>query len=160
MIIRKSIILILLIFLFSGCSNNTINISTKLYEYETDTIFGILTIPKINLEKEIYPLGSPLNDVNKNILYIDTGIPNTYLFAAHSGIGNLAYFNSLYKLSLGDLVYFKINNEELIFEVRDIKRVKKSGKIDIKNEENMIILTTCDEIVKGYQLIIEGKKAN
>jgi len=158
MIIRKSIILIILILLCSGCYNNSIKISTKLSEYETDTIFGILTIPKINLEKEIYPLGSPLNDVNKNILYIDTGIANTYLFAAHSGIGNLAYFNNLYKLSLGDFVYLKINNEELKFEIKNIRRVKKTGNINIDNDENMIILTTCDEIAKGYQLILEGMK--
>ena len=32
----------------------------------------------------------------------------------------------------------------------------KTGKIKIKNEENQLILTTCDQIRKGNQLIIEA----
>jgi hypothetical protein len=36
----------------------------------------------------------------------------------------------------------------------------KNGKISIKMEENQVILTTCNQIKKGYQLIVEGNLVN
>ena len=52
------------------------------------------------------------------------------------------------------------HNEEKHYKVTNVRKVIKNGKISIKNEENQIILTTCDQIKKGYQLIIEGSLIN
>ena len=91
---------------------------------------------------------------------IDSKINNTYILAAHSGSGRLAYFNDLRYLDVDDDIYLMFHNEEKHYKVTNVRKVIKNGKISIKNEENQIILTTCDQIKKGYQLIIEGSLIN
>ena len=44
--------------------------------------------------------------------------------------------------------------------VSSIRNEVKNGKINIKMEENQVILTTCNQIRKGYQLIVEGNLVN
>ena len=51
-----------------------------------------------------------------------------------------------------NVIQYKI----LKYEIINIKSEKKNGKIKIKNKENQLILTTCDQIKKGNQLIIEA----
>ena len=103
-----------------------------------------------------YDTQSKLNDVNKNVALIDSNIENTYILAAHSGSGNLAYFNDLKYLRKKDKIYLKFENKTLEYEVVNIRSNIKNGKIRIKNKENQLILTTCDQIKKGNQLIIEA----
>ena len=95
-------------------------------------------------------------NVGENVTLIDTGINNTYLLAAHSGSGPLAYFNDLRYLSVGDKITLIIDGNIMNYEVVNIRNEIKNGKINIKNEENQVILTTCNQVKKGYQLIIEG----
>ena len=87
---------------------------------------------------------------------INSNIENTYVLAAHSGSGNLAYFNDLKYLKKYDELYLKFKDKILKYEIVNIKSEKKNGKIKIKNKENQLILTTCDQIKKGNQLIIEA----
>ncbi len=159
---KRNILLILLIiisFFLSGCSNDTILIETSINEYNDsfNTYYGYLTIPTISLHLGFYPIGSNLNTVSKNIELIETGITNTYLIAAHSGSGYLAYFNDLRYLNINDDLYLEFKDYTNHYQITNIRREKKDGNISIKNEENQLILTTCDQIVKGYQLIIEAK---
>lgn len=106
---------------------------------------------------EFYNVDNEKNDVNKNIQFIPTNIDNTYLLAGHSGTGKRSYFTSLKDLVKGDLIFLKIENQEIKYQVNDIKKIPKTGKITIRNKENMLILTTCDQVIKGYQLIIEAE---
>lgn len=154
--IRKSFILLILILCISGC-NKRVEVNTKIDEYSTKTYYGYIIIPKIDFKKGFFNDSHPLNDVNKNILFINP-MPNTYIFAAHSGIGNLAYFNDLKMLELKDEIYIEINDLSIKYEITKIDREKKTGSINIPKEENIIVLTTCDQIIKDYQLVILGKK--
>ena len=159
--LKKSIIIILLLIILaaSECNkevdvkkNNTI-IEDKFIDY-----YGYLNIPSINMYLGFYEYDNPLNNVDKNIELIDTKINNTYLLAGHSGIGKNTYFNDLQYLKVNDDVYLEFINNTIHFQITNIYREIKKGKINIKKEEGQIILTTCDQIYKGYQLIIEGIK--
>lgn len=157
---KKTIVLFILLIFLNGCSSNKVkDISVSLNTKESDfyTYLGYLVIPKINMKLGFYDYESQLNDVNKNIELINTGISNTYLIAAHSGTGTLAYFNNLRYLEINDEIYLKFKNKTNKYKIKNISRKIKDGKIKISKEENQIILVTCDQIVKGYNLIIEGK---
>ena len=105
---KKTIVLFILLIFLNGCSSNKVkDISVSLNTKESDfyTYLGYLVIPKINMKLGFYDYESKLNDVNKNIELINTGISNTYLIAAHSGTGTLAYFNDLRYLEINDEIY-------------------------------------------------------
>ena len=89
---------------------------------------------------------------------INTNIEETYLIAGHSGIGKKAYFNDLNKLKKDDDVYLKFKDKTIHYKVIAITSVIKTGEIEISNEGNLLYLTTCDQIIDGYQLIITAKK--
>ena len=157
---KKTVVLFILLIFLNGCSSNKVkDLSVSLNTKESDfyTYLGYLVIPKINMKLGFYDYESKLNDVNKNIKLINTGISNTYLIAAHSGTGTLAYFNDLRYLEINDEIYLKFKNKTNKYKIKNISRKIKDGKIKISKEENQIILVTCDQIVKGYNLIIEGK---
>lgn len=154
----KKILIILIIILFcSGCNNNnnkTFETTNTNYNDNYNTYYGYLIIPKINMKLGFYNTSNKLNDVSKNIQLIPTGIKNTYLFAAHSGVGTIAYFNDLMFLKKNDEITLQFKNSINRYKVIEIKKERKTGKINIPNKQNLIILTTCDQIQKGYQLIV------
>ena len=125
--------------------------------YTKEEYYGFLDIPSIDLHAGFYDYDNPLNDVELNIEWIEIPVFNSYFFAAHSGVGKKAYFNSLNTLQTGDDIYLSLENEKLHFQVRNIYRTVKDGDVSISKEEGMIYLTTCDQIIRGYQLVIEGK---
>lgn len=149
----KKILLLLLLLLSSGCKKEIIENNGS---FNKSNYYGFLIIPSLNMTYGFYDTQSKLNDVNKNVALIDSNIENTYILAAHSGMGNLAYFNDLKYLCKKDKIYLKFENKTLEYEVVNIRSNIKNGKIRIKNKENQLILTTCDQIKKGNQLIIEA----
>ena len=149
----KRILLLLLLLLSSGCKKEIIENNGS---FNKSNYYGFLIIPSLNMTYGFYDTQSKLNDVNKNVALIDSNIENTYILAAHSGMGNLAYFNDLKYLRKKDKIYLKFENKTLEYEVVNIRSNIKIGKIRIKNKENQLILTTCDQIKKGNQLIIEA----
>lgn len=160
--IRKSIIILIIIILLiftSSCSNKSfiIDISSIKNTETIETYYGYLKIPKINMKLGFFTQNSKLNDVNKNIELIETNIIDTYLIAGHSGSGNLAYFNDLRYLNIGDELMLEFKDKTKKYIVKNVRKEIKDGNISIKKESGWLILTTCDQIDKGYQLIIEGK---
>lgn len=149
----KKILLLLLLLLSFGCKKEIIENNGS---FNKSNYYGFLIIPSLNMTYGFYDTQSKLNDVNKNVALIDSNIENTYILAAHSGMGNLAYFNDLKYLRKKDKIYLKFENKTLEYEVVNIRSNIKNGKIRIKNKENQLILTTCDQIKKGNQLIIEA----
>lgn len=149
----KKILLLLLLLLSSGCKKEIIENNGS---FNKSNYYGFLIIPSLNMTYGFYDTQSKLNDVNKNVALIDSNIENTYILAAHSGMGNLAYFNDLKYLRKKDKIYLKFENKTLEYEVVNIRSNIKNGKIRIKNKENQLILTTCDQVKKGNQLIIEA----
>ena len=149
---KKLILLIMLLFL-TGCKNEVQN--SEMSKYKSN-YYGYLIIPSINMTYGFYDTLNEFNDVNKNVTLLKSNIKNTYILAAHSGSSYLAYFNDLKFLKINDKVYLKFGNTTLEYNVVNIKSEKKNGKIKIKNKENQLILTTCDQVRKGNQLIIES----
>lgn len=165
--LRKSIILItLIIFIaifvsFKELNNSSSEIKKSPLEidnYSKEEFYGYLKIPSINMNLGFYNYDSPLNNVEYNIELIEIPIEGSYLIAGHSGVGAKAFFNDLHNLQTGDDIYLDIENNTYHYIVDNIYRVKKTGSINISNAANMLYLTTCDQIVSGYQLVIEGIK--
>lgn len=149
----KKILLVFLLLLLMGCKKEKIENNVSL---EKNNYYGYLIIPSLNMTYGFYDIHNDLNNVDKNVTLINSNIENTYVLAAHSGSGNLAYFNDLKYLKKYDELYLKFKDKILKYEIINIKSEKKNGKIKIKNKENQLILTTCDQIKKGNQLIIEA----
>lgn len=150
----KNIIIILLLMCLCGCNSDVVE--SELVDVNNLKYYGYLVIPKVNMKLGFYNVDNEKNNVGENVTLIDTGINNTYLLAAHSGSGPLAYFNDLRYLSVGDKITLIIDGNIMNYEVVNIRNEIKNGKINIKNEKNQVILTTCNQVKKGYQLIIEG----
>ena len=163
--LKKSIIIITIIIIVIVIINNkkeniisqVSNISNEYNTYNENEYLGYLQIPIINMNLGFYNYDSPINDVEYNIELINTNIANTYLIAAHSGIGKKAYFNDLSKLKLNDDIYLKFKDKTNHYKIIDIRSVIKTGEIEISNEKNLLYLATCDQIIDGYQLIITAK---
>lgn len=149
----KKILLVFLLLLLMGCQKEKIEDDVPL---EKNNYYGYLIIPSLNITYGFYDIHNEFNNVDKNVTLINSNIENTYVLAAHSGSGNLAYFNDLKYLKKYDELYLKFKDKSLKYEIINIKSEKKNGKIKIKNKENQLILTTCDQIKKGNQLIIEA----
>lgn len=149
----KKILLVFLLLLLMGCQKEKIEDDVSL---EKNNYYGYLIIPSLNITYGFYDIHNEFNNVDKNVTLINSNIENTYVLAAHSGMGNLAYFNDLKYLRKKDKIYLKFENKTLEYEVVNIRSNIKNGKIRIKNKENQLILTTCDQIKKGNQLIIEA----
>lgn len=150
----KNIIIILLLMCLCGCNSDVVE--SEFVDVNNLKYYGYLVIPKVNMKLGFYNVDNEKNNVGENVTLIDTGINNTYLLAAHSGSGPLAYFNDLRYLSVGDKITLIIDGNIMNYEVVNIRNEIKNGKINIKNEGNQVILTTCNQVKKGYQLIIEG----
>ena len=80
--------------------------------------------------------------------------PNLLILAAHSGKGDIAYFEKLDELTINDEVFIQYRNDKKTYIVKEIWEEKKNGKIHIDNNTNQLILTTCSPKHKNYQLII------
>ena len=165
--LRKSIVLITLIIVIAifvsskELNNSSSEIKNSLLEidnYSKEEFYGYLKIPSINMNLGFYNYDSSLNNVEYNIELIEIPIQGSYLIAGHSGGGAQAFFNDLHNLQTGDDIYLDIENNTYHYIVDNIYRVKKTGSINISNATNMLYLTTCDQIVSGYQLVIEGIK--
>lgn len=150
----KNIIIILLLMCLCGCNSDVVE--SEFVDVNNLKYYGYLVIPKVNMKLGFYNVDNEKNNVGENVTLIDTGINNTYLLAAHSGSGPLAYFNDLRYLSVGDKITLIIDGNIMNYKVVNIRNEIKNGKINIKNEKNQVILTTCNQVKKGYQLIIEG----
>lgn len=149
----KKIVLVILLVILAGCSKNEIDIDTY-NNKDVTPYYGILLVPSIDMNLGFYEIGHKNNTVSKNVAMIESNIKNTYILAAHSGSGKLSYFNNLRYLSKGDDIYIKFRDKLNHYIISDIKKEVKNGSIHIPNKEDMLILTTCDQIKKGYQLII------
>ena len=158
--LKKMLIIIFIISIIisnkkaSITSNNNINIKNS-------DIIGEIIIPKINIDKPLFRVQSPENNIEKNITILKESIfpdkdNSIMLLAAHSGTGEIAYFNELDKLTIEDEIILIINKTRYIYKVNNIWEEKKNGYININKSNNKkLILTTCSPTNNNYQLIIE-----
>lgn len=115
-----------------------------------------LSIPKISFKKSIYKIGDIENNVDKNIELIKDDY-NNIIIAGHSGIGEIAYFNDLDKLSIGDLIYFNYDGILRIYELNLIYEIIKNGYFKIENYSVPVInLITCKKDSDKIQIVYVG----
>lgn len=127
-----------------------------------DDSIGTLKINNISLNKKLYSINSPNNNIEKNvtILYgsIEPSNNNSIMFiAAHSGTGKKAYFKDLHKLNKKDIIVLEYKNKKYTYTIKDIWEIPKTGTITVEKENtNQLILTTCSIKNKNSQLIINS----
>jgi LPXTG-site transpeptidase (sortase) family protein len=132
-------------------TNNIIAISKP-----QETPIGKLTITKIGLDNNLYNIKSSHNNIEENvtILKVDS---NIIILAAHSGIGRIAYFNNLNKLTINDEIKLLYQNHNYLYKVISIWEEDKNGYIHINKENNkQLVLTTCSPNHSNKQLIINS----
>ena len=134
--------------------NEEENVREEIKEEEegpvTDEYIGYLVIPKINLTKGFVDKRSSENDVEKNILIIEgSNYPDVekgnFIIAGHSGTGWKAFFNELYQLELNDEAYVTYKGKKYIYNLVNIYKQPKTGKIAIYRNYDVRTLTliTC-----------------
>lgn len=116
----------------------------------TNDYIGYLAIPKINLNKGFVDKRSTENDVEKNILIIEgSSYPDVdkgnLIIAGHSGTGWKAFFNDLYKLATGDVAEVIYKNKKYVYQIVNIYKQPKVGKIAIYRnyDKTTLTLVTC-----------------
>lgn len=123
---------------------------SKVINTSDNDYIASIKIKKINLEKGLYSINSPFNDVNKNIQIIDkSDMPDVengnFILAAHSGNSKVSFFRNLHKLEYDDNI--EIIYKKKIYNYRVVNKyiVKKNGVVKIQNNTviNELILITC-----------------
>ena len=100
------------------------------------------------------------NTIDKNIMVLkESTMPNIdnslLLLAAHSGTGDIAFFEELDNLSINDEVIIIYQNKKYIYIVKDKWEEKKNGYINLNKEnKKQLVLTTCSPNKDNTQLII------
>lgn len=132
-----------------------------------EEFIAILEIPKISLKKGLVAKESNNNNLSKNIMIMPIStMPNVdkgnFVLASHSGIGYLAFFKNLYKLTINDLIYVYYNNVKYIYIINDIYDEEKRGTVTIfKNiEDTAITLITCKYKDETKQTVYVGILTN
>ena len=126
----------------------------------TNEYIGYLTIPKINLKKGFLDMRSELNNVEQNVTVISgSSYPDkekgNLILAAHSGSGWKAFFNDLYKLSTGDTAEISYKGKKYTYEIVNIYKQEKTGKIAIYRnyDKTTLTLITCTNFDSETQTI-------
>ena len=127
-----------------------------------DNLLATLSIKKINLKDNIYPLTVKRNNVEEHVSILNGSNLNDdslIILAAHSGYGKIAYFNRLDELKVDDRIELSINNKLLVYRLKKSEKQEKTGKIEIiKENTQQLILTTCSKDDKSKQLVIYCEK--
>lgn len=169
---RKKVIIIISIFLILISLSNKKVKTKKILKIEYTNIINInnkerelltISIPRINLVKEVYSINSNNNNIKYNIQILSSSNinTNTFILASHSGTNKNAYFNNLYKLRINDIIYIIKDKNVFTYQINNIYYINKTGFLEIeRNIKNKLILITCSTKYKNKQLIIKSNLIN
>lgn len=98
-----------------------------------------ISIPKINVENDIYDKGSSYNDINKNVMIMkESDMPDlakgNVIIGGHSGSGRLAYFKDFSLLDIGDEIFINYNDNKFSYIISNIYTDLKDGSIVIRRD--------------------------
>ena len=121
-----------------------------------DETFGVLKIPKMELEMPLYLGASDENMANGAAVLTQTSVPiggvNTNcVIAGHRGWNGYKYFQDIEALEIGDEVYITTLWDTLTYSVSEIKIVEP-GDIDsikIQQGRDLVTLLTCHPYASG-----------
>ncbi len=143
-------------------SDNEVIEDTQIRKEKEEYIM-VLEIPKIELFKGIYDKDSVYNNIEYNIQILkEADMPDkensTLILASHRGNSSVAYFDRLYELETGDIVYIYYNDSKYTYEIDYMYKTLKNGTIKVEKEtnKNIIVLITCDKEDKTQQLVYVG----
>ncbi len=131
--------------------------SFYLREYGLDSeIFGVITIPKLDLEMPIFLGATDYHTANGAAVLSQTSIPiggiNTNaVIAGHRGYNGASYFRYIPDLVVGDKVIITNLWERLTYEVSETKIVDPSDidAVLIQEGRDLITLLTCHPYASG-----------
>ena len=122
----------------------------------TDNVFGVISIPKLDVSLPIYLGASEQNMANGAVHLSQTSLPiggeNTNaVIAAHRGWNGASYFLNIHKLAAGDTVTVTNLWETLTYEVTDIKLIapNEAKAIYIQEGKELLTLMSCHPIGSG-----------
>jgi sortase A len=138
----------------------------KLLDVTGDGMMGYLDIPKINVHLAIYH--GTANDVLQNgVGHLEgTSLPiggtGTHaVLAGHRGLPSARLFTDLDQIETGDIFSLRILDEELIYEVDQIKVVEpyETEDLAIDPQQDYVTLVTCTPYgVNTQRLLIRGHR--
>ena len=132
---------------------------------EIEQYIAVLKIPIINLEKGLFNIESPNNNINKNIQILkESKMPDiensNLILASHNGNTISSHFNEIHKLKNNDKVIIIYKEIEYQYKVVNSYVVEKTGEIEIIRDinKNTLTLITCYGNNKQLIIICELKK--
>lgn len=132
-----------------------------LFVFNKEEILFEIDIPRINIRRNVYSIGSKNNNVDYNIELLDSSnIENDlYFVASHSGSSRASYFDDLVYLSVGDFIRLKSNDSIMVFIVKDMFYIDKSGYFSTSYSINggELFLITCSLDYINRQLIVRAE---
>ena len=128
---------------------------------EEETFLMVLEIPKVNFRRGIYSKDSKWNSIEYNVTILEeSNYPDeehgNVILVAHNGPADIAYFNQLHQMEIGDMAYIYYHGIKYGYEVSDIYDVAKDGTVEISRNQNLNTLTliTCKKNTRDRQLVI------
>lgn len=121
-----------------------------------DETFGVITIPKIEVEMPLYLGASEQNMANGAAVLSQTSIPiggldTNAVIAGHRGYSGYKYFKDIDQLEIGDEVIIRNLWREIHYKVVDIQIVLPNGveAILIQPGKELVTLLTCHPYASG-----------
>lgn len=121
-----------------------------------DNIFGVISIPKLDVSLPIYLGASDQNMANGAVHLSQTSLPiggedTNAVIAAHRGWNGASYFLNIHKLAAGDTVTVTNLWETLTYEVTEIKLIapNEAKEIYIQEGKELLTLMSCHPIGSG-----------
>lgn len=140
-----------------SCAYDYQKASFQLADYGLpDEIFGVLSIPAIDLEMPIY-LGATEQHMADGAAHLSQtslpigGMDTNCVIAGHRGYSGASYFRYLDKLHVGDTVYVTNLWETLTYRVSEIRIIDPSDvdEILIQPGRELLTLLTCHPYASG-----------
>lgn len=150
---------------FSKIEGQTSN-SLNLKEQSLPEPVGILDIPKINLEVQVYPTSSDLV-LEKGIGVLEGtaipsgGIGNHSVLTGHRGLSLGQMFTDLPNLKVNDHFYLTILGDIHAYEIDQIKTITPDdlSHFDRDDTKDYITLVTCTPLgINSHRLLVRGHR--
>ena len=129
-----------------------------------DGIMGYIEIPKISLKLPIYHSSSD-ESLERGVGHLETtalpigGAGNNPILTGHRGLPSAELFTRLDEIKKGDLIYIRVLNDNLAYEVDDIRVIEPDDVSTLQpvSGKDMITLITCTPYgINTHRLVVQG----
>ncbi len=144
--------------------NSVEDIVTQSSTVIDNSYYNYLYIPKINLKKELLPVDHISNNIEENVTVLSgstfpDSTSSSLFLAAHSGYGEIAFFNYIHLLEKDDVIVVMYNNIEYFYSVVYNSNQPKDGDIEVNRfSDHQLVLTTCSVEDDKLQTVVVAIK--